>query len=209
MCEFNACFISYRHPDDPNANKFVRVFVDMLRTQLQYILPNSRIFFDEIGLGVGDKLDKLAFQLCRSACLVICYAPRHFDRTHPYCTMEYLAMRELEERRLSQTQGHLRDCGLIFPVVFRGENTLPDEIKSQRIYEVFDNVIAPAAFRTGERLAKIDKLARNIYDRWDQLERAGVLLNHDCSKFHFCNRTDVQSWLDKNISKTPPTMPGR
>jgi RHS repeat-associated protein len=50
------------------------------------------------------------------------------------CAREYKAMVELEQRRLrSIGQGLDRTHGLIIPVIFRGEKTLPAEIKDQRL----------------------------------------------------------------------------
>jgi hypothetical protein len=207
MTEFNACFVSYRHPDDPNAKKFVQTFVEVLTTQLQMNLPNAHIFFDRDGLQFGDRLDKLALQLCHSACLVICYGPRHFDPIHPYCTMEYLGMRQLEERRRVQMRGHLEEYGLIFPVVFRGAKSLPDEIKT-RVYAEFDDVIKPNEFRSGDQRRKIDALARKIYERWEELEREGIFVNYDCAQFCF-PKDDVPGWLEQNARRPPTPMPGR
>jgi hypothetical protein len=207
MNEYNACFISYRHPDDPNAKKFIREFVAVLKTQLQINLPNARIFFDEDGLKVGDTLEKLALELCRSACLVIFYGPRHFDPTYPYCTMEYLGMRRLEVQRRRQLATYLDHNSLIFPVVFRGSESLPQEIKGS-IYADFDDVMQPTAFRSGERRKKIDTLARQIYRRWDELERAGIFADHDCSTFRLPQQ-DVQDWLDQNLKPGRTPMPNR
>jgi hypothetical protein len=207
MTEFNACFVSYRHPDDPNAKKFVQTFVEVLTTQLQINLPNARIFFDHEGLQFGDRLDKLAVQLCRSACLVICYGPRHFDPIHPYCTMEYLGMRQLEDRRRAERKGFLEEYGLIFPVVFRWAKSLPDEIK-RRVCAEFDDVIKPTEFRSGNQRKKIDALARKIYERWEELERAGIFVNFDCSHFRF-PENDVHDWLEQNARRSPTPMPGR
>src|SRR5580704_1260405 len=197
MHEYNACFISYRNPDDPNARQFVQAFVKVLTTQLQMNLPNARVFFDENGLRVGDRISKIALELCRSACLVICYGPRHFDSTHPWCTMEYLGMRQLEETRQAQMAGYLQGNGLIFPVVFRGSNSLPEEVKTRKCAE-FDDVVAPRQFGTGKQREKIDHLAREIYARWEELERAGIFANHDCSKFQLPEH-EVGGWLQQNI----------
>jgi hypothetical protein len=207
MTEYNACFISYRHPEDPNAKRFVQRFVEVLRTQLQMNLPNGRIFFDEQALEVGDSIDKLALELCRSACLVICYGPRHFDPTHPWCTMEYLGMRRLEEDRRAQMPGQLDATGLIFPVVFRGSESLPHEVK-QRMYAQFDDVLMPKQFGTGKQLQKIDALARKIYERWEQLERAGILTNHDCGQFRL-PKDEVKAWLQHHLPMARTPMPGR
>jgi hypothetical protein len=72
MNTINACFISYRHTDDPDAHAFVKSFVRQLRKQLRWWLPNASVYFDDQGLKVGDQFnEELAYQLCRSACMVI------------------------------------------------------------------------------------------------------------------------------------------
>jgi hypothetical protein len=209
MTEFNACFVSYRHPDDPTAKKFVQTFVKVLKKHLQWNLPNARIFFDEQGVQVGDMFnDKLAVQLCRSASLVICYGPRHFDSEHPYCTLEYLGMRELEKRRREQMREYLETNGLIFPVVFRGFESLPAEIANNRHCIKFDDVITETDFKSRNRLQKIDELARKIYERWEEMERSGVFINHDCSQFRF-PEGEVAAWLNQHAKRSPARMPGR
>jgi hypothetical protein len=208
MSDFNACFVSYRHPNDANAKKFVQTFVDVLTTQLQPNLPNAKIFFDKDGLQVGDIFsDKLAQQLCRSACLVIFYGPRHFDVEYPYCALEYLGMRELEERRRAQMRDYLDQHGLIFPVVFRGFDSLPREIKDNRLCINFDDVTKWDQFKHGQRRDTIDQLARRIYERWTEMERRGIFANHDCSQFRFPG--NVQHWLEQNIIRTRTPMPSR
>lgn len=116
-------------------------------------------------------------------------------------------MRQLEERRRQQMEGYLEDCGLIFPVVFRGAKSLPGEIKT-RVYAEFDNVIKPTEFRCGDQRKKIDALARKIYERWEELEQAGVFANHDCSQFRF-PENEVQGWLEQNARRATTPMPGR
>ncbi|MCJ7602816.1 MAG: toll/interleukin-1 receptor domain-containing protein [Desulfobulbaceae bacterium] len=72
MKPVNACFISYRHTNDPDAHQFVMAFVRQLKKQLGWWLPGVPIFFDEKGLNVGDQYnEELAYQLCHSACMVL------------------------------------------------------------------------------------------------------------------------------------------
>jgi hypothetical protein len=209
MTDFNACFISYRHPQDAGSRRLVQKFVEALRTRLQWNLPDAQVFFDEKGLKVGDKFNaELALQLCRSACLVICYGPRHFDLTHPYCAMEYLGMRQLEERRSKQLNDYLATNGLIFPVVFRGFASLPAEIASNRQCLQLDDIVTEADLKSRRRLEKIDDLARQIYERWDKLERAGIFAGHDCSQFRLPH-DEAKGWLDQHARRSQTPMPGR
>ena len=206
MTEFNACFVSYRHPNDPNAQRFVQAFVEELRALLKLWLPNARIFFDEDGIQVGDRFnEELARELCRSACLVICYGPRHFDSSHPYCTREYLAMRLLEDKRRKHI---FTTSGLIFPVVFRGFESLLAEILDNRHYINFDDVVQPSDFRSRRRRQKISDLALQIFKRCEELERSGVFAKDDCSRFRFAIKK-ADNWLKQNAGRARPPMPGR
>src|SRR5687768_8383076 len=110
MKHINACFVSYRHTNDSDAHSYVKAFVRQLRKHLKWWLPNSPVFFDEDGLKVGDHFsEELAFQLCRSASMVMFFSPLHFDILHPYCALEYQAMLCLEEQRLGQAAPDLRN----------------------------------------------------------------------------------------------------
>jgi hypothetical protein len=71
--------------------------------------------FDEKALKVGDQYNQeLAFQLCRSACMVMFFSPLHFDVQHPYCALEYQAVLDLERQRLGTAEADLRNKGSIF-----------------------------------------------------------------------------------------------
>jgi len=63
MNNINACFVSYRHTADPDAHALVTAFVRQLKKQLMWWLPNSKVYFDENALKVGDQYNKeLALQ---------------------------------------------------------------------------------------------------------------------------------------------------
>ncbi|MHC2433308.1 toll/interleukin-1 receptor domain-containing protein [Bradyrhizobium sp. USDA 4451] len=194
--DINACFISYRHTHDPDAHVFVKAFVRQLRKQLMWFLPNVPIFFDEEGLKVGDHLNaELAYQLCRSACMVMFLSPLHFDVRSPYCALEYKAMLSLEEQRRRSTVVNLGNKGLIFPVVFRGEvDWLPHEIVHTRQYEDFD-VLCESDFKKRVCQAQFKKLAKEIYLRYVALHNAGVFSNANCRQFKFPETGDILSWL--------------
>ncbi|MDS4059807.1 MAG: toll/interleukin-1 receptor domain-containing protein [Candidatus Contendobacter sp.] len=194
----NACFISYRHTNDPDAHCFVKAFVRQLRKQLAWWLPNAPVFFDEEGLKVGDQFNQeLAYQLCRSACMVMFFSPLHFDVYHPYCALEYKAMLELEQRRLGHVVDDLRNKGLIFPVVFRGLDCLPVEIKDQRNYENLDHIIVESDFEQRDCQQRLNELAKQIFRRYMALHQAGVFANNDCVQFCFPAKAAVMPWLER------------
>jgi TIR domain len=196
MSNVNACFVSYRHTDDPDAHAFVTAFVRQLKKQLKWMLPNSDIYFDENALKVGHMYnDELAFQLCQSACMVMFFSPLHFDVEHPYCAFEYQAMLQLERQRLGATEADLRNKGLIFPVVFRGPKCLPAEITGSRHFENFDHVVCESDFEQRDCQARIRVIADQIYERYVKLNNAGVFKNANCSQFRFPDKAAIDSWL--------------
>ncbi len=209
MNSVNACFVSYRHTDDPDAHAFVKAFVRQLRKQLKWWLPKSPIFFDEEGLKVGDRFnEELAFQLCRSACMVMFFSPLHFDVLHPYCALEYQAMLRLEGQRLGAAVADLRNKGLIFPVVFRGLNCLPSEIIVSRGYENFDHIVVESDFEKRDCQKRLKEIAEQIFLRYKALSNAGVFDTTNCHQFRFHNRVEIEGWLMQVSQIRSFSMPG-
>jgi TIR domain len=209
MNHVNACFISYRHTDDPDAHAYVKAFVRQLKKQLKWWLPNSPVFFDEDGLKVGDQFnEELAFQLCRSACMVMFFSPLHFDVMHPYCALEYQAMLRLEKQRLGPAVENLRNKGLIFPVVFRGLECLPREISASRNYENFDHIVVESDFEQRDCQERLMEIAKQIYSRYVALSNAGVFDAADCRQFRFPDKVAIQGWLVKISQIRSFSMPG-
>lgn len=209
MNDINACFISYRHTNDPDAHLFVKAFVRQLKRQLSWLLPNAPIFFDEDGLKIGDQYnEELAFQLCRSASMVMFFSPLHFDIQYPYCALEYQAMLHLEKKRLGCAGAELRNKGLIFPVIFRGLDCLPKEISSVRNYENFDHIIVESDFEQRDCQQKLKEIANQIFTRYLALQNAGVFNGNDCSQFRLPERADILTWLAEVSQMRSFSMPG-
>lgn len=203
----NACFISYRRTG-PDSQQFVKAFVRQLRKQLNLWLPNARVYFDEEGLKVGDQYnEELAYELCRSACMVMFFLPLHFDTSHPYCAMEYKAMLDLERTRLGQGVADLRGKGLIFPVVYRGLKDLPAEITDSRNYENFEHLVRETDFQRRECQARLRLLSEQIYERFRALTNARLIKPDDCRTFRFPDASAVRGWLE-GVSPIQFPMPG-
>lgn len=209
MDPINSCFVSYRHTDVPGANKFVQVFVAQLQKQVALWMPKVPVFFDKEGLKVGDQYnEELAYELCRSACMVLVFSPLHFDVHHPYCALEYRAMLELEKKRLRRAVD-LRNKGLILPVVFRGLDDLPGEIKDRRNYETFDHIATESQFLLPKNQARLQVLAEEIWQRYKRLIDARVFVQDDCQQFRFPDKAQVLPWL-KGVARKRKrvNMPG-
>jgi hypothetical protein len=207
MNNINACFISYRHTSDPYAHAFVQKFVKQLRKQLSWWLPGIPTYFDEAELKVGDKFnEELACALCRSACMVMFFSPLHFDVLHPYCALEYHAMLDLERRRMVSD---LRNNGLIFPIVFRGVECLPSEIKSSRTYLNFDYIVVESDFEDRDCQERLNALAQQIFERYKALCNVNAFGGIDCEQFRFPEGEAIREWLEQVSQIQTIGMPGR
>ena len=113
----NACFLSYRHGQFPLMRNFVVQFHDALASELE-TLTDLPVYQDSKRLQGGDFFNQqLSRSLCESVCMIMIYTPTYFSPDHLYCAREYVAMKDLEIKRLRRisAQGH----GLIIPVVWR------------------------------------------------------------------------------------------
>jgi hypothetical protein len=129
-----SCFISYRHPQ--NEYDLTKSFVEDLKTALKtYLGPlmSLDVFIDEERLKPGYLFkEALAEAICQSVCLIVVYTPKYFDESATYCAREYKAMLQLEVERKQFVPN--RKIGFIIPVVFRGPNEIPSELKNDRLY---------------------------------------------------------------------------
>jgi hypothetical protein len=206
----NTCFISYRHLGDPDAAAIVTAFKKALVTQISLWIPNASVYFDTERLQGGDFFSReLARQLCRSSCMILLFNPFYFDVDHPYCAREYKAMLHLERDRLAKLPRELQSSGLIIPVIIRGEESLPNELKTQRQYFSLDQyLLQPADFQQRECLAEIRKIANVVYHRYRLMSRFGADAT-DCSAFDFPSEDDIREWLHQIVDDQPnPRMPG-
>jgi hypothetical protein len=209
MHAINACFVSYRNTNDPRAHAYVKAFVEQLEGQLSWMLPNNPVYFAPRELNVGDAFNnELAFQLCRSACMVIFFSPLHFDVHHPYCALEYQAMLQLEEQRLGTQVADLRNRGLIFPIIFRGLESLPEEIKNSRNYENFDHIVMTSDFKRRDCQQRLKQLAEQIFQRFVALQNQGAFEKVDCYQFRLPDAVVVREWLIQVSRIRIVSMPG-
>jgi hypothetical protein len=117
----------------PLMTRFVSEFQEALESELEPLV-DLPVYRDDKRLQGGDFFNEaLAKGLCESVCMIMVFAPTYFSPDHTYCTREYLAMKQLEARRLREAAQPQRTLhGLIIPVVLRGFDKLPAEILSQR-----------------------------------------------------------------------------
>lgn len=104
---------------------------------------------------------------------------------------------------------HLRNKGLIFPVVFRGQDCLPEEIRSQRTYENFDHITVKADFEKRDCQKRLKGLSEQIFIRYKALHNAGIFKDDDCGSFRFPDLATIQPWLESVSPICVSPMPGR
>lgn len=206
------CFISYRNNDQSQiAKRFIKELEDALHNELSMTLERE-IFVDKKGLRGGDMIDKtLSHTLCMSACMVVVYTPTYFSKSNPYCAREYRAMQTLEQQRLPRLHerfGQERGTGygLIFPLILRGAESLPAEIKERACYTSFDRFLLSSRqiSKSPQLQPDIAKLVKDIHTRTQELEAVQADLLCDCNNFTFPSVEAVRPWLDSIV---PPPAP--
>ena len=145
---------------------FIEDFHDALSSELEPLIDPLRVYRDVLRLEGGDFYNQaLARSLCESVCMIMIFTPTYFNSDHTYCTREFAAMCRIEEARLRANAEH----GLIIPVVLRGFDQLPDEVKSRRQVYKFDQFLM-----SDEKLAK-NKSSTPRSRRWQSILRPAAV----------------------------------
>jgi len=141
--------------------------------------------------------------------MVMFFVTHNFDRDHPYCAMEYLAMKALEAERLEGLPASLGSAGLIIPVVLKGEKHLPAEIKDTRSCHKMSTVLQPRDFARREHIPKFDAIAERIAELNRAQESSRAIHDCDCAGFLFPDRAEVNAWLDTHhVTQAAPFRTG-
>lgn len=203
-----SCFISYRHGQREIVQGFVDQFEEALSAELEPSSPLN-VFIDKTRFSAGTKLNaSIGDALCKSACMIVIYTPRYFDRESTYCTREFMAMQQIEKFRNQLVPS--RTKSMIVPVVFRGKEDFP--------YDIFDsqeNVVYAdfEKFALGERrilkhpkhFSKIKSIAEHIKSITEMFRQVDVCKH--CSQFQFPGDDEARVWLDKNIDNEDRKFP--
>jgi hypothetical protein len=195
-----ACFISYRHHEQSLlAEKFISDLSSALRNELALMIEED-LYLDRERMRGGTFFNpSLARALCKSVCMIVIYTPTYFSKTHPYCAREYRAMEHLEQLRLAKLDRTFsRECGLIIPIVLRGEASLPEDIRANRHYYSFERFSL-----TSREIAKnkqfeqmVRDIASVIHARKQMFDALGEDLTCDCDEFNFPSNEDISPWLE-------------
>jgi TIR domain len=202
-----SCFISYRRGQELLMKQFIEELKQALKSSLEPFFDEG-VFIDEEQIRAGDFIDKtLRCALLESSCMILVFTPKYFSEQHNYCAREYKAMRRIEEirRRIS---GHA-EHGYIIPIVFRGSDKLPAELK-ECLYCDFSQytLVHPGISNSPEYAPEIDKIAQKIYDISEALKSTDQDPCTNCEEFSLPSNSEIEEWL-KGIKKIPSKFPGR
>ena len=138
--------------------------------------------------------------------MIIIFTPKYFDQRRTYCAREYVAMKRLEENRARLLE-HLvdRSPGLIIPIIFRGPEHLPPELK-RRLYYDFSayTLVRPEISNNPQYVEVIEEIAQRIREIYD---RFGVLLDDpcgNCEEFALPAEEEIQEWLETVLAPKSP-----
>jgi len=203
-----ACFISYRHGQRALVERIINDLSDALSSEIE-LWMREQVYVDRERLRGGDHYNEdLAAALCQSVCMIVVFTPRYFDKKSTFCAREYRAMESLEEQRLKLLP-HAEDRrrGLIIPIVFRGSEYLPDEIRNRRQYYDFgDFLLSDEQISKHPSYAgKIREIAEYIKARHEAFRRVQSDPCTSCDSFSLPSDEDIRVWLD-DVCSAPATQ---
>lgn len=198
----HACFLSYRGISSEPYKAIVEAINQRLTDELRILIElDEPVFFDWKRFQPGELANQnSAHALFRSLCMVVLFVPRYFKSLH--CAQEYKAMENLERERLAHLGPQDEQQRLIFPVIIRGANKLPDYIRlnSQCIY--MDDLSTSGIDDT-----KIIKLAQRISDRYEAFSGLTSKISLEMSDVTWPSKEDVDD-LVNSPEQTRPLFPG-
>jgi len=202
-----SCFISYRHGQSQLAERIVNDLSTALANELELYM-GPEVYVDRERLKGGDLYNKeLARALCQSICMIMVFTPSYFDLHNTFCAREFKAMEKLEEERERRTG---KRVGLIIPIVFRGADSLPSEIKAHRHYYDFgDFLLCDTEISKHPNYArKIKEIAKTIFDIYQIFSRLSEDPCSGCDDFVLPAESEVAQWLSAICTPVLP-LPSR
>jgi hypothetical protein len=207
----NSCFFSYRHRPDRDYRVCIDDLYESLAGEISLWLTGQGIFRDSKRMQGGDLLDPtIGEELCQSVCMVMIYIPPYFDETESYCAREFRGMQRLEQQRLEQLVGPAKNHGLIIPIVCRGWDVFPRELRNNRIVYNFEPFLMQKDRISKHREGKVrlKEIAQYIFKRCTELQAIGSDACKDCSRFTLPSADEVVPWV-REVQATKSLFPGR
>ncbi len=198
----HACFISYRH----RPGREYQATIEDLRTTLQNEIEmwmNQQVYLDKDRLEGGNFFNQALSQaLCQSVSMVVFYIPPYFDADYTYCAREFKAMEQLEAKRLQALGIAGGANGLIIPIVCRGWDAFPAEIKNIRQCYNFEPYYMEKRkiSQHAEGRKKVKQIAKYIFDRFQELKAKDIEMCRECRNFTMPQENDILPWLNKLLA---------
>lgn len=191
----HACFLSFPiDSNNPLIDAAVREIQTDLDVEISAQLRNKKVLA---------KSTRTARELCESACMVMLYTFRYFDRDDPLCAQEYQAMSLIEQERLKDLKVHrAKENSFIIPIVLRGKDKFPDEISSFRpVYDFVKYFMLTShdRRRRSDYRKDIAEIAQHIVAQYLRLEQNLDNPCSNCTDYELPKVKDVQH-LFKNLT---------
>jgi hypothetical protein len=200
------CFISYRHRNGSTGRGFTESIIEELRDELELHIDSKPYIDSERMKGAEFYNETLATELCHSVCMVVLFSPNYISQEHTFCAREYIAMEQLEARRLQLLEeASERRNSLIVCLALRGFELIPPEIKGGRRCIDLEAQLRRSNMRSGAGFQRaIKETAIYIRDRW----RAFLEVEQDpcaeCEGFHLPSEQQVMPWIRRTARPSVP-----
>lgn len=206
-----SCFVSYRHCQSQLGKRIINDLYNAICGELE-LMTDKEVYLDRERLEGGYFYNEaLARALCRSVCMIVVFTPTYFNMHHTYCAREYKAMEALEKKRLRLLEDpDDRTHGLIIPVVFRGWDYLPLEIKERRqCHDFSDFLLCDTEICSHPGYApKVRQIAEYIASRCNTFDALGIDAYGGCEDFTLPTERKIRPWLEEVTNHRIP-FPGR
>lgn len=203
-----SCFISYCSGQEELIQTFIDQLHKSISAEIEAHLRDYPVFLDKNRLKTGDNFNpKIASALCYSICMVAILTPSYYRQA--YCLREYSAMECLEKDRFEIMGWDVNaGAGLIFPIVFRGPDRIPEIIKGKRQWVNFSKytLCSPNLLEDTEFAEEIRKIAERILDFYDNFGEIGSDLCQGCENFELVAEDEVME-LRERFKPAPKPFP--
>ena len=197
----HACFVSYVHGQHDLVNGFITQLTRALSNELDAWLDET-VYIDHERLQPGDRHEvELARAICESICLLVVYSPKY--ERHAYCMREFEAMRRVEARRLELLGPAAGGRGFIIPILLRGGDSVPDEIRNHLHFRDFSRftLATPDMSRNPEYIEPVAKIAKVIFEHAEAFRRRAIDPCQVCTEFRLGADAEVAAWQPRFVNR--------
>ena len=204
-----SCFISYTTGQRALMRRIVTDLDEALSNELDARTAAPAFLARERLEGGNFQEEVISQALCKSVCMIMLFTPRYFNPEATYCAREYVAMENLEKERFARA-GIKGDAtnGLIIPVIFRGWEHFPTEIKKRRqCYDFKSFTMADRRMSKHRKYAdEIVRMATYVHERCLTFQAQDALFS-ECEEFKLPTHNEVRD-LAAALAPHAPAFPG-